>query len=428
MRLWRKLPTRAKPLYHEPDWWLLATLMTLVMFGMVMVYSASFGVAIAEGGTPYSYLIRQVIYTFIGLVGMFVAMAVNYNRLRDHAGKGMLAILLLLAALVFVPGLGTEINGAKAWIYIGPVSFQPSEIAKLALVIYMASWLSGKGAKVRSFSYGMVQFAVVMMTMIGLIMLQPDLGTAILLATVGLAMFFVAGANLVQFATSLMAGGMMFLALALSASYRRERLLVFLDPESDLRNLGWQLFQARLALGSGGVFGLGLGASRQKFSWLPFPHHDAIFAIIGEELGLVGCVFVLMLFGSLAIRGYRIAMRAPDAFGTLVAVGITTWLIFQALFNIGGVVAAIPFTGITLPFISFGGSSLIMCMTAVGVLLNISRQTRQVAESAQEAAARADDDYREPPVEPTPRQEPARVPEGVRAFGRGSRTESTGRW
>lgn len=425
MKLWRKESTRAKPLYHEPDWWLLATLMTLVMFGMVMVYSSSFGVAMNEGGTPHGYLIRQVIYTFIGLVGMFVAMAVNYRWLRDHAGKAMLGILLLLAALVFVPGLGTEVYGSTAWIYIGPVSFQPSEVAKLVLVIYMASWLSGKGAKVRSFSYGTVQFAVVMMTMLGLIMLQPDLGTAILLATVGLAMFFVAGAHPVQFATSIMVGATMFLALTLSASYRRDRLMVFLDPESDLRNLGWQLFQARLALGSGGLFGLGLGASRQKFSWLPLPHNDAIFAIIGEELGLVGCIFLLMLFGSLAIRGYRIAMRAPDAFGTLVAVGITTWLIFQALFNIGGVVAAIPFTGITLPFISFGGSSLIMCMIAVGILLNISRQTRAVAESPKKTRDRAEE-RRDPPAGATPYHEPRRTPEGVKVFGRASQPESGG--
>lgn len=427
MKLWRKESTRAKPLYHEPDWWLLATLMTLVMFGMVMVYSSSFGIALNESGTSYGYLTRQIAYTAIGLVGMFAAMAVNYNRLRDHAGKAMLGILLLLAALVFVPGLGTEVYGAKAWIYVGPISFQPSEIAKLVLVIYMASWLSGKGGQVRSFSYGMVQFAVVMMTMLGLIMLEPDLGTAILLATVGLAMFFVAGAHLVQFATLIMVGGSMFLALALSASYRRDRLMVFLDPESDLRNLGWQLFQARLALGSGGLFGLGLGASRQKFSWLPLPHNDAIFAVIGEELGLAGCVFLLMLFGSLAIRGYRIAMRAPDAFGTLVAVGITTWLIFQALFNIGGVVAAIPFTGITLPFISFGGSSLIMCMISVGILLNISRQTREVAESSREMPARIDE-HNEPQSEASPRHAPTRTPEGVRAFGRASQPERGSQW
>lgn len=427
MRLFRKASTRAKPLYHEPDWWLLATVLTLVMFGMVMVYSSSFGLAMAEGGTPHSYLFRQVAYTLVGLAGLLAAMTLNYNRLRPHTGKAMLAVLVLLAALVFVPGVGTELYGSRAWIYIGPISFQPSELAKLVLILYMASWLSGKGAKVRSFSYGMVQFAAVMMMVIGLVMLEPDLGAAILIATVGVAMFFVAGAHLVQFATIILTAGTMFLAMALSASYRRDRLLLFLDPESDLRNLGWQLFQARLALGSGGLFGLGLGASRQKFSWLPAPHNDAIFAVIGEELGLVGCVFLLMLFCSLAVRGYRIAMRAPDAFGTLIAVGITTWLIFQAMFNIGGVVAAIPFTGITLPFISFGGTSLVVTMTAVGVLLNISRQTRRVAESSQ-ARVEEVDDRLDPPANTTPRTGHARVPEGVRAFGRASHPESGGPW
>jgi cell division protein FtsW len=420
MRLWRKDPTRARTLYHEPDWWLLAILLTLVMFGLVMVYSASFGLAISEGGTPYQYLVRQAIYTVIGLIGLTVAMRVDYHRLRVWAFPAMLGSVMLLAALVFVPGLGTEIYGAKRWIFIGPISIQPSEIVKLALVIYMASWLSGKGARVRSFSYGMVQFAVVMGLVIGLVMLEPDLGTSILLATVGLAMFFVAGANLFQFASSIFIGATMFLTLALSASYRRERLLVFLDPESDLRNLGWQLFQARLALGSGGLFGLGLGASRQKFSWLPAPHNDAIFAIIGEELGLIGCFFLLMLFCTLGIRGYRIAKRAPDTFGALIAVGITTWLIFQAMFNIGGVVTAIPFTGIPMPFISYGGSSLVVSMIAVGILLNISRQTVQPRELSGEQAEHVGRPLHQ---ERAPRDLPSPIPEGVRAFGRASSSE-----
>ncbi|HEX2282836.1 MAG TPA: putative lipid II flippase FtsW [Thermomicrobiales bacterium] len=423
MRLWRKAPTRAKTIYHEPDWWLLATLTTLVMFGLVMVYSSSFGLAISEGGSRYEYLIRQAIYTAIGTVGLLVAMRIDYHRMRDLAFPAMIATLGVLAALVFVPGVGTEIYGAKSWIFVGPVSIQPSEAAKLALVLYLASWLCGKGTRVRSFSYGMVQFAIVMGLLIGLVMLQPDLGTSILLATVGMAMFFVAGANLVQFVSSVLAGGSIFLALALSASYRRDRLLLFLDPESDLRNLGWQLFQARLALGSGGLFGLGLGASRQKFSWLPAPHNDAIFAVIGEELGLVGCFFLLMLFGALGIRGYRIAKRAPDAFGALIAVGITTWLIFQAMFNIGGVVTAIPFTGIPMPFVSYGGSSLIVAMTAMGVLLNVSRQTVEVSRPR---VRQSSNDEERPERVPLPDRRP--VPEGVKTFGRASHSEGGGQW
>lgn len=425
MKLYRKPRTRTGPVYHDPDWWLLAILVTLVMFGMVMVYSSSFGLAIAEGGTPHGYLVRQGIYATIGLIGLIIAMRVDYHWLRRWAFPGIVLAVVVLAALVFVPGIGTEIYGAKRWIFVGPISIQPSELAKLALVIYLASWLSGKGARVRSFSYGMVQFAVVMGLLIGLVMLEPDLGTSILLATVGLSMFFVAGANLVQFASSILVGATMFLTLALSADYRRERLLVFLDPESDLRNLGWQLFQARLALGSGGLFGLGLGASRQKFTWLPAPHNDAIFAIIGEELGLAGCFFLLMLFCALGIRGYRIARKAPDAFGALIAVGITTWLIFQAMFNIGGVVTAIPFTGIPMPFISYGGSSLIVAMIAVGILLNISRQTVET-----KPAVMQDDETieRPEPVEHAPRDLSRPVPEGVRAFGRATQQEGGTRW
>ena len=425
MTLWRKAPTRARPLYHEPDWWLLAILLTLVMFGLVMVYSSSFGLAIAEGGTTYQYLARQSIYAGIGLLGMVVAMRIDYHVLRRWAFPAIAFSVLLLAALILVPGLGTEVYGAKRWIYVGPISIQPSEIAKLALVIYLASWLSGKGTRIRSFSYGMVQFAVVMGLLIGLVMLEPDLGTSVLLATVGLAMFFVAGANLFQFASSLFVGATLFLALALSAPYRRERLLVFLDPESDLRNLGWQLFQARLALGSGGLFGLGLGASRQKFTWLPAPHNDAIFAIVGEELGLAGCFFLLMLFCALGLRGYRIARQAPDAFGALIAVGITTWLIFQAMFNIGGVVTAIPFTGIPMPFISYGGSSMVVAMVGVGVLLNISRQTVQPRRFTTDAGQAVTDTAT---IESRPRELSRPVPEGVKAFGRASRPKGGGQW
>lgn len=415
-KLWRKPSTSTGPITHDPDWWLLAILITLVMFGLVMVYSATFGLAQQNEESPLSYLIKQGMYVCVGLVGLLVATRIDYHRYRRWALHGMIAATALLAALVFVPGLGTDVFGAKRWIFIGPFSLQPSEIAKLALVIYLASWLSGKGQRVRSFSYGTLQVAVVLGMTVGLVMMEPDLGTSILIGTVGLAMFFVAGANLVQFGASIFVGASLFLTMALSSAYRRERLLVFLDPDADARNLGWQVFQAKLALGSGGLFGLGLGASRQKFTWLPAPHNDAIFAIIGEELGLAGCFFLLMLFCALAIRGYRVARRAPDAFGALIAVGITTWLIFQALFNIGGIVSAMPLTGIPMPFISAGGSSLIVSMTAVGILLNISRQTieQRVAHPVEQAT--------EADTEPLPT--PVRAPQGVKTFGRASRMGS----
>lgn len=383
----RRVSGRAKPRYHDPDWWLLSVLLTLVMFGTVMVFSASFpDVAVEEGLARYSVLIRQLFYVALGCVGLIVGMRIDYHAYHRLAFWMMLGIVALLIALVFVPGVGTEVFGAKRWIMFGPLSIQPSELAKPAIVLYMASWLSAKGKHVSSFSHGLVQFSVVMGVLVGLVMLEPDLGTSVLLVTVGVAMFFVAGANPVHFASFIILGATAFLTMALSAPYRRDRILVFLNPDADLQNLGWQLYQARLALGSGGLFGLGLGASRQKFSWLPAAHNDAIFAVIGEELGLVGCGFIVVLFCAVAYRGYKIATRAPDSFGTLIAVGITTWLIFQAAFNIGGITMAIPFTGIPLPFISAGGSSLVVAMTSVGILLNVSRQTLSAAELAPRTA------------------------------------------
>jgi cell division protein FtsW len=253
-----------------------------------------------------------------------------------------------------------------------------------------------------------------------LVMKEPDLGTSALLAAIGVSVFLVAGANLLQLGGLVGVGFVAFVMMALGASYRRARILVFLNPDADLRNLGWQLGQARIGLGSGGLFGLGLGASRQKFSWLPEAHTDAIFAVIGEELGLVGCVFVLLLFTALAWRGYRIAIKAPDTFGTLLGVGIVTWMIFQAAINIGGITLTIPFTGIPLPFISYGGTSLAVSLTAIGLLLNISRQTvDQPVPAAVPAAARGAGSTRAHTVRPGYRTERRSVHAPVHATVRG---------
>lgn len=375
---------------HEPDFWLIALILTLVMFGIVMVFSSSFAIGIQEDGNSYFYVTRQAIWALIGLTGMTVTALVDYHFWRRFSLPGLIAIMLLMAALVFIPGLGTggDSWGAKRWIDLGPLSFQPSEVAKVILVIYLADWLGQKGKKIRNFSYGLIPFALLLGLLVGLVMLQPDLGTAILLTAIGVSVFLVAGADLLQLGALIGLGSISFLALALSASYRQARILVFLNPDSDPLGIGYQLVQARQALGSGGFFGLGLGASREKFTWLPASQNDAIFAIIGEELGLIGCAFVLFLFVLLAWRGYRIATKAPDTFGALVAVGIVTWIIFQAAINIGGITLTIPFTGIPLPFISYGGTALAVSLTAMGILLNISRQTtNQVMVPVQEVSA-----------------------------------------
>ncbi len=369
--------SRTRSLTHEPDYWLIAIILTLVMFGLVMVFSASMAIGLEQGGSSYSYLMRQSIWALIGFAGMAVTTFIDYRFWRKLSVPMMLGILILLAALVFVPGLGAggEEWGAKRWISVGPLPFQPSEVAKIVMIIYLADWLGQKGNKIRNFSYGLIPFALFLGTLIGLIMLEPDLGTSTLMAAIGISMFLVAGADLFQLGLLMAVGSVSFLWLALGASYRRSRILIFLNPDSDPLKTGYQLVQARLAFGTGGLFGLGLGASREKFTWLPAAQNDAIFAVIGEELGLIGCAFVLLLFVLLAWRGYRIAMKAPDSFGALVAVGIVTWIIFQAAINIGGITLTIPFTGIPLPFISYGGTALAVSLGSMGILLNISRQT-----------------------------------------------------
>jgi cell division protein FtsW len=364
----------ASPRLHDPDWWLLAILMTLVMLGIVMVFSATSGM---EPGTvgANGYLIRHLVFAGLGIGAMLVLMKVDYHVWRSLSLPAIIGTLLLLLAVLVV---GTEVYGARRWFDLGFTQAQPSELAKPALVVYLAGWLCTHGARLQSWVYGLAQFGFVLGGLVALVMLEPDMGTSIVLATIGLGMLFVAGARITHAVGMILAGGVAFSVLALSAEYRRERILAFLDPESNTSDTGWHLLQARLALGDGGLFGVGLGSSRQKFTWLPAPHNDAIFAVIGEELGLIGASLVILLFSLLGYRCYRIASQAPDRFGMLLVVGISTWVVFQALFNIGGVTSAIPFTGITLPFVSYGGSSLIVTLAALGIVLNVSRQTMRV--------------------------------------------------
>lgn len=374
--IFKTVSSTARGALRQPDYWLLTIILIMVMFGTIMVFSSSFAIGVREeGGDGYYFLTRHVVYLMIGLAGMLIAMSIDYHVWRKVALPGLLIVMVVLLGMVVFPSIAPEVWGASRWVQIGPVSLQPSEFAKLGLILYLASWLASKGMRVREFNYGLIPFAVLMGLLVGLIMLQPDLGTSMLLAAIGLSMFLVAGANLFHLGLVTSVGGAAFLVLALTTAYRRDRILVFLNPDGDLRNLGWQLAQAKLAIGSGGLFGVGLGASHQKFAWLPAAHHDAIFAVIAEELGLIGAGFVLILFIMFAWRGYRVAMRAPDSYGALVAVGIVTWMIVQAAINIGGITTTIPFTGIPIPFISYGGTSLIVSLVAIGILLNISRQT-----------------------------------------------------
>jgi cell division protein FtsW len=324
-------------------------------------------------------MLRQLQGAVLGLVALVIFMRIDYHAWQRWSGWIMLGTLLLLA-LVLIPQVGVNLGGARRWIGIGPLTFQPSELCKLTLIIYMANWLSRKGAKVRRLTYGLVPFSLTLGVVVGLIMLQPDLGSATVIVLIAVALFFIAGADILQLGAIFVIGSASFAGLVFSASYRMNRVLAFLDPWKDPSNIGYHTVQSLLAVGAGGLFGVGLGQSRQKFQYLPVPHSDTIFSVLAEELGLLGGVIVVGLFVALAFRGFRVALRAKDSYGSLLAVGITVWFMFQALINIGGVTAAIPFTGITLPFISSGSSSLMITLAAVGLLLNVSRSAHKESE------------------------------------------------
>ena len=351
------------------DYVLVLAVVMLLLLGLVMVYSAS---QFATSGDPGYWFRHQIVWAMLGGIALLVTSRVEYRLWRRVALPGMvLALVLLVAVLV----AGHTIYGAQRWLHVGLFSFQPSELTKLALALYVADWLARKGDAVRTLLNGLLPFAALTGVVLALILLQNDLGTSIVVAVLAIAMFYAAGANLLQLLPTLALGGLAAFVLATGSSFRRARLDAFLHPlpAGCADAASYQICQGLISLGSGGLFGRGLGDSVQKAGYLPNPFTDSIFAITGEELGLVGCLFILGLFGLLAFRGLRVSRRAPDAFGALLACGLTSWLLAQAAINIGSVVDALPFTGVPLPFVSFGGSSLVTSLAAVGILLNISR-------------------------------------------------------
>lgn len=356
------------------DAWLLIIVLMLLCIGLVMVYSASSFLAERDYGDASYFFQKQLIWALLGMVVMLVTMRIDYRQWRRVSLPGMVVVLPLL---VIVLVAGTSAYGASRWLGFGSFfSFQPSELTKLVLALYVADWLARKGKQVGTFLYGLAPFVLLVGLILGLVLLENDMGTAIIIAGLATAMFFTAGANLVQFILAMGCGGLIFLSQAFRG-YRYFRLMGFLDPFKNVTTINLQLYQSLLALGSGGWFGLGLGASRQKTGYLPFPYIDSIFAIIGEELGFIGCSIVVLLFLFLAFRGFRLARRTQDIYGALLATGITTWLILQAAINMGSSTGSIPYTGVPLPFITYGGSSLVITMAAIGVLLNISRYIQQ---------------------------------------------------
>lgn len=348
--------------------------LALVGIGTIMIYSASAIPAQERYGDGYFFLKKQLYWVMLGILGMLFAMRFNYKGLRKFV-KPLLAVTFLLLVLVLTPKFGIQAGGAQRWMRLAGFTFQPAELAKLVLILYMADTLTRKQRKVSSLLWGFLPPLCILGSFFWLIIRQPDFGTALVLVAIVFIILFCSGiriAHLLAFGL----GALPFLYLLIyKVGYRHQRVLAFLNPWSDPAGSGFQIIQSFLALGSGGWGGLGLGKSVQKLFYLPAPHTDFIFAIIGEELGFIGTTGIIILFLGFVWQGIKISMRAPDLFGNLLAVGITSWVGLQASINLLVVTGLLPTKGITLPFISFGGTSLILNLVGVGILMNISKES-----------------------------------------------------
>ncbi|HEX5466264.1 MAG TPA: putative lipid II flippase FtsW [Candidatus Limnocylindrales bacterium] len=362
---------------HAPDYTVLVAIVALAAVGILMVYSSSGLSAYLEAQDSLAIVGPQLVWACLGVVAMVVTMRLDYRWWRLVSLPLYLAALVLLV-VVLLPGVGVVVGGSARWLQIRPLpAVHPAEFAKLALVIYLAHWLAVRGGRVSSVRWGTIPFLILAGPIILLVVREPDLGTSGVLTITAFTMFWIAGANLWQFAMLIPAGLAGLAVVIASHGYQAERVKSFLDPWADPTGAGFHTIQGLIALGLGGLLGTGLGASRQAAGlYLPNAFNDYIFAIIGEEFGLLGGLIVIGLFALLAYQGIRIALNAPDTFGGLLAAGITVWLTAQAFINIAVVVNLIPVTGITLPFVSAGGSSLIISFAAAGILLSISRETQ----------------------------------------------------
>lgn len=371
------------------DLTLLVVVLALTLVGIAMVFSASGIRALDTLDDPRYYLAWQALWAALGLAAMAVTMRVDYRRYRWLAVP-LLAVVVAMLVVVLVPGIGVRSGGAARWLRLGPVGVQPAELAKLALILYASAWLGPRRTQLGEPRVFLPFFGVAAL-LAGLVIAEPDLGTAVVIAAIAMAMYFVAGARVVVFGGIAVAATALVAVIAVEQPYRLQRVTTFLDPWSDPKGAGFQTIQSLYGLALGGLFGEGLGAGREKFGYLPAPYTDSIFAVLGDELGLAGALAVIVLFFTLAYRGIAIALRARDATGALLAAGITTWLAFQAWVNMAVVASLVPMTGITLPFISYGGSSLCVGLIAVGILLSVGRDAGPAPANVSRAPRRRRD-------------------------------------
>lgn len=380
----RNVETHASGEIHRPDLFLLIVFGVLVVLGLITVLSVS-GVKSFElfGNNTYYFIHQLRNGALLGLILGIIAYKIPFQRLRFITWP-LLGISVILLSLVFVPGVGFSSGGAARWISYGPIFLQPSEIAKVALVLFLAMWLDRYKAKIHTWLYGVVLPLIPYVIIAGLVMFEPDLGTTLVLTAITLGMLFVGGVPWKHILAIIGVGLLSVVVLTILEPYRLARITVFFDPSHDPLGIGYQINQVFIAIGTGGWFGLGLGKSLQKYSYLPEATGDSIFAIMAEEFGFLRMIGVIGLYVIIAIRGLGIAQKVQDLFPKLIVTGIVLWFVFQALINIGANLALIPFTGVPLPFISYGSSALAVAMAAAGLLLQISRHTIERPQRSQQ--------------------------------------------
>ena len=381
----KKVKRFSKFLDNRMDYILFITVLILLSLGVIMVLSASAPSALSKTGKSYTYFVRQFIFAIIGIGIMLFISKIDYRFYKKYYWL-VYAVSVLVLLLVLIPGLGREVNGATRWIGIpGLGQFQPSEITKIGLIIFYAGYLSDHKSELKDFWRGFVKPLAFLLPPIAILYLvQNHLSVCLVIAAITAVMMLMAGCRLLHFIAAGLVGvaGIVIMLIkgqtSESSSFRWDRIVTFFDPWSDATGTGYQMVQSLYAIGSGGLFGVGLGNSTQKYLYIPEPQNDFIFAIVAEELGFVGCVAIIALFGIFVWRGIVIAMKAPDMFGSLLAVGVTTLVAVQAIINIAVVTASIPTTGMALPFFSYGGTALVILLASVGILLNISRAGSKV--------------------------------------------------
>jgi cell division protein FtsW len=360
---------------HAPDKKLMIAVGILIIFGLVMLSSASAVVAYSKFGSTYFYFKHQLYGVIFGLLVFWFFSRVDYHTWRKYAFWFLIFSVVLLL-LVFIPGLSANYGKARSWISIFGYSLQPSEFVKISFLLYLAAWLESRRKKLEDFSQGIGPFFAVLGVIALLMVMQPDIGTLSIIAVTSLIVYFVGGGSIKHILYMLVIGAMLLTVLAYWKPYQMDRFRCMVNPEVDASGVCYQVKQSLIAVGSGGIFGRGLGQSRQKFMYLPEVSGDSIFAIVGEEIGMVFSSLLIILYIYIFYRGYMIAKHAPDIFGRILAIGIVSWIVMQAIINIGGMIAFMPMTGVPLPFVSYGGTAILAVLIAIGILINISKQTK----------------------------------------------------